>query len=92
MTLGGWREVGARFVTLNLFQGPFGRTLRVVPGVRPWLVRAARWMLKRVQHDEGGWREVGSEIVTQGLVQGPVGRALRAVPGVRPWLVRRDGC
>ncbi len=33
-------------VTLNLFQGPFGRSCSGF---------AARWMLKQVQHDEAVW-------------------------------------
>jgi hypothetical protein len=38
---------GTHTVTLNLFQGPF---------IRSSSGRAARWMLKQVQHDEAVWK------------------------------------
>ena len=50
-------------VTLNLFQGPFLRADRSSVGQRGRAAiparlateRAARWMLKQVQHDEPVW-------------------------------------
>ena len=53
-------------VTLNLFQGPFlptgrspvGRLFRAVALLAATTERAARWMLKQVQHD--GLRECGA--------------------------------